>query len=105
MSQSWKYARVAAIPTAGPTIGVAIRAWAVAGALIPSAGLTQDDAIQVVTDLAMLRHSATCGALAHYAVFDSAGMFVQDLWADAGATVAVPDGGTVLPIVGDEPVR
>lgn len=101
---AWRYARVALLPGAGGVIAANVMGWAVAGGAIPQAGLTQDDSIQLATDLAILRHTATSGLVGHFAAFDQAGNFAGDFWSRP-ESAAPPAGGSLLSIVGDEPMR
>lgn len=99
MGQPWKYATVEFVLGAGDLLNVAIAGWATAGGTIPQAGLTQNDAVQFVTDLAALRHAATCGAVGEFAIFRG-GKWVRNVWSLGFPDLS--DGESSVPIVGSE---
>ena len=112
--QSWKYARVAYQPPVAELIAARIQGWAaMADTIERGPGLAQDDAVQFVTDLAMMRHYATNGARRwRWAIFSSAGNLDRVMEAEnapegfgratrSGGLVH-EDGRTALPVVGDE---
>lgn len=103
MPQAWKYARVTFNPLAAEIVAAKLTGWAAMGAAGPARGpgLTQDEAVQFVTELAILRHSAACGLRRQqYAVYDaSSGMLDTVLWSQPLVSI---DGKHIIPIVGDE---
>jgi hypothetical protein len=103
MPQAWRYARVTYNPAAAEIVAAKLTGWAAMGAASPEQGpgLTQDETVQFVADLAVLRHFAACGRnRVKWAVYDAAGSFLRIEWSRDFAELG--EGETALPVVGDE---
>lgn len=105
MPQAWKYARVIYSPAVADTVAAKMAGWAAMGGLGPERGpgVTQDEAVQLVTNLSVLRHSAAMGVNAgRFAVYGLSGDF-RGVQLNPKAETLDAEYQTAVPIVGDEP--
>lgn len=99
---SWKYSRVQLDMLAAELVAARITGFAAMSTEGKGPGISQDDAVQYVTRLSILRHYAACGAFHfQWAVYGKDGGFVRTVWVGRDEP-KLEEGQTAVPMFGDE---
>jgi len=104
--RAWRFSKVQHNPVIAELIGARVVGWAAMGDPIERGpGLSQSDAVQYVSDLAILRHICAVGVLrCKFAEYNTNGAFLGVKWISLRDWTPSAE-STLIPIVGDEPIE